>query len=373
MAARLYRAMGFMTGTSMDGLDAALMVTDGQTRIDPGPARGRVFDAPLRALIEAAVADARDWRFSGPEPASFATAERALTEAHAEAARMLAEDANLSLSEIDVIGFHGQTVLHEPPDDGRPGRTRQLGDGAALARALGVPVVNDFRAADMRAGGQGAPLAPLYHAALAQRDRLERPLAVYNLGGVANVTLIAPDGGLTAFDTGPANGPIDDWVRARKGADFDADGRFALSGRLDAARLESALSHPYFAVPPPKSLDRSDFTADIAKGLSLEDGARLLTEISAASAIKALDWAKTPPRQIVLAGGGRRNPVLVQAMRARAPAPVLLAEDVGWRGDDLEAELFAWLAVRSLRGLPLTEPGTTGVREPVTGGVLNPP
>ncbi|MBA4800359.1 MAG: anhydro-N-acetylmuramic acid kinase [Euryhalocaulis sp.] len=372
MAAKLYRAIGFMTGTSMDGLDGAILETDGESLIRPRACLSLPFDDGVRGHILAAVKAARAWGFEGEEPAeAFALAEDALTELHAEATAQLLEMEGLTEANIDVIGFHGQTVLHRAPSARATGRTRQLGRGAALARLTGIDVVNDFRAADVAAGGQGAPFAPLYHAALAKRDGLERPLGVVNLGGVGNITLIDADGGILAFDTGPANGPIDDWVGGEGDRLFDEGGALAQAGNLDEARLRRLLNHPYFETQPPKSLDRQDFTSAMAEGLSTEDGAALLTEFAAASVVRGLEWAAERPRRLIVTGGGRNNPVLMDALRRRAGVPVDPVEAVGWRGDVLEAELFAWLAVRSLRGWPLSVPATTGVQEPMTGGVLS--
>jgi len=372
MTAPMTRAMGFMTGTSMDGLDAAILETDGGTRIVPGPALSAPFEPGLRRRLKAAAEAARAWDFDGAEPAAFAEAEAALTEAHATLAARLLEQAGLGAADIDVIGMHGQTVLHRRPERGRPGRTRQLGDGPALAAFTGIAVVSDFRSADMKAGGQGAPFAPLYHAALAERDGLARPLAVLNLGGVGNLTLIDADGGVVAFDTGPANGPLDDWIESHGGGLYDSNGEIAARGSAAEPAVEALLAHSYFDAPPPKSLDRAEFTADAADGMSLEDGARLLTEFAAAAAARGLAWAKTPPRRLILVGGGRRNPVLAEAVARRSGVETVAAEAAGWRGDELEAELFAWMAVRSLRGLPLSSPSTTGCARAVSGGVLSP-
>lgn len=374
----MMRALGFMTGTSLDGLDAAILETDGETAIVPGPGECAPFDPELRNLLEQAVAAARQWRFEGPEPAVFAEAEDALTRAHADAAFRLLDAAKLSPADIDVIGFHGQTVLHRAPVS-RPnssgkmaGATRQLGDGGLLALLTGIDVVNDFRTADVAAGGHGAPLAALYHAALLQRDGCAPPCAALNLGGVANLTLVDEEGRATAFDCGPASGPIDQFVRAHGGGMMDRDGVLAANGRADAARLDRLMQNPFFDAPPPKSLDRYEFTHELAEGLSLEDGAATLTELAAAAVARGLKWAGSTPSQLIVSGGGRRNRALMAAIARRcAPTNVLSAEMAGWRGDLLEAELFAWLAVRHLRGLPLTVPSTTGVPRPMQGGVLH--
>jgi anhydro-N-acetylmuramic acid kinase len=266
--------------------------------------------------------------------------------------------------------MHGQTILH------RPERrfTRQLGRGARLAAALGIQVVSRFRHADVAAGGQGAPLAPLYHKALA----LGLPagstgaLGVLNLGGVANVTWIDGDG-IAAFDTGPASAMIDDWVRRHTGAPYDEGGRIAASGTIDRERLARLLTNPYFDRPPPKSLDRNDFPLDAVEGLSLEDGAATLAAFTIESVAAARLHLATTPRRWLVTGGGRHNGTLMAGLRAALGVPVDPVEAAGWDGDSLEAQAFGFLAVRSLRGLPLSVPTTTGVPEPMTGGVLDRP
>lgn len=299
----------------------------------------------------------------------FADAARAVADEHLAAAQEFLAANGMTPSDLDLVGFHGQTVHHERPTAERVGRTVQLGDGERLARGLGAPVAFDFRTADVAAGGEGAPLAPIYHAARAKASGLEAPLAVLNLGGVANVTLIPPDEGeLMAFDTGPANGMIDLWVQSKTEARFDQDGRFAGAGRVDEAALAALLAHPYFRVSGPKSLDRYDFPFDPVAHLSLEDGAATLTAFTAESVALGLRACAPAPRAMIVSGGGRLNPVLMDAIRARSGVEVVLAEEAGWRGDAIEAEAFAYLAARTLAGLPISFPGTTGVAAPMTGG-----
>jgi anhydro-N-acetylmuramic acid kinase len=269
----------------------------------------------------------------------------------------------------DVIGFHGQTILHQP--DRR--RTWQVGDAAELAWRTGTPVVHDFRSADVAAGGQGAPLAPAYHAALA-RD-VAKPLAVLNIGGVANVTWIGADGELVAFDTGPGNGPLDDWIARRAGAVFDRDGAIARSGLADDAVLNRLLADSYFSRPPPKSLDRLDFAASLAASgldrLSPADGAATLVAFTAAAVAAAPLPAR--PAQWLVTGGGRHNPAIMAALHARLGVPVDPVETMGWDGDAIEAQCFGFLAARTRAGLPISFPGTTGVPHPMTGGAITPP
>jgi anhydro-N-acetylmuramic acid kinase len=274
----------------------------------------------------------------------------------------------MKMSEIAAVGFHGQSVLHRAPTSARIGATRQLGDGALMAAELGVDVVYDFRSADMAAGGQGAPLSAGYHAALLAGIDAPRGAAVLNLGGVANVTWCGAEGQIVAFDTGPANAPINDFIKSRGLGAMDRDGALALRGNVDEARLARRLDHAYLAQPYPKSLDRFDFGFDWVEGLSDADGAATLTAFSAAAVGKALDLLPERPTRLIVCGGGRRNPALMAALNQRAGIEAVPAEVVGWRGDAIEAECFAFLAVRSLRGLPLSFPTTTGVPAPMTGG-----
>jgi anhydro-N-acetylmuramic acid kinase len=271
------------------------------------------------------------------------------------------------LSSLDVAGFHGQTITHRPEKH----FTWQIGDGAGLAQALGVRVINDLRGADVAAGGQGAPLVPVFHAALVRE--LPRPVAVVNIGGVANVTWIGENDSLLAFDTGPGNGPIDDWCVRRAGQRFDRDGALAASGKVDRARLDRWVEHRYFARKPPKSLDRGDFNDSWADGLSVADGAATLTRATARAISLAARHFPEAAKQWIVTGGGARNPTLLAAIAAETGTPVVSASTLGWDGDALEAQAFAFLAVRSLRGLPLTFPTTTGVPKPLCGGRLHLP
>jgi len=362
--AQIFRAIGLMSGTSADGIDAALITTDGENLLSFGPFRTRPYSPETRALIKTAYADAPGLQ-AGGTPASFGPAEKALTAEQIALAADLIEETG----SVDLVGFHGQTVFHAP--DRRV--TVQLGEGATMARALKTPVVTGFRQADVAAGGQGAPFVPVYHRALARAAGLSSGSAVLNLGGVGNITLIGADGQLTACDTGPANGPIDDWMERHTGAVMDRDGALAALGKADEGRIKQALDHPYFTAPPPKSLDRNDFTWELAKGLSPADGAATLAALVAETVRAALDHAADRPARIFVTGGGRHNPVIMGQLRARLGLPIDPVEAVGWRGDVLEAEAFAFLAVRSVLGLPLSEPGTTGVPRPLTGGVLHRP
>ena len=342
-----------MSGTSLDGVDAALVETDGEAARPTGAWLTVPYAEEVRAAVRAVLGGRGD----------VLAAERAVTLAHAEAAERLLADAGVARDGVAAIGFHGQTIVHRPSE----GLTWQLGDGWLLAARTGIDVVCDFRRGDLAAGGEGAPLAPLYHAARA--GGLERPLAVLNVGGVANVTWIGTGGEAIAFDTGPGGALLDDWVRRHTGAAFDRDGALAAQGRADMARVEAVLAGPYFARRPPKSLDRDAF-GDPAAGLAPADGAATLAALTAAAVAAGVRHLPAPPARWLVTGGGRLNPTIMAALRARLGVPVDPVEAVGWNGDALEAEAFAYLAVRSLRGLPVSLPATTGARRPAPGGVL---
>ncbi len=363
------RVLGFMTGTSLDAVDMAVIETDGEAITAFGPAGERKLSPELRALLEETTRQALKWARGRPEPPIFAEAARAVADEHLKAAQAFFLEHGLTRGDLDLVGFHGQTVLHEPPTTLRPvGRTVQLGDASRLATGLGVPVAYDFRTDDVKAGGQGAPLAPIYHRARALGCGLEPPLAVLNLGGVGNITLIGPDGDLQAFDTGPANGMIDLLVQARTGERLDVDGALAAAGQVRQDILNGYLSHPYFSASGPKSLDRFDFSLEPVEGLSLEDAAATLTAFAARATALGIARCRSKPSRVIVCGGGRRNPVLMAWIAEAAGVPVEPAEAHGWRGDAIEAEAFAYLGARTLKGLPISFPGTTGVRSAMTGG-----
>ena len=359
-------ALGLMSGTSMDGIDLALLETDGRDALRFGPAGFAPYRDRDRALLRDALHDAVGMTDRRARPGVLAEAEARLTTLHAEAVRAFRAEHEAATRGLVVIGFHGQTVLHRPERR----LTVQIGDGAALARDAGVDVVADLRAADVAAGGQGAPLVPAYHRALVEAAKLARPSVVLNLGGVANVTFLPESGDPVAFDTGPANALVDDLMLERTGDAFDRDGATAAAGHADDAIVADLMNHPYFAAPPPKSLDRNDWSRAAVGGLSTADAAATLTEFTAASVARALDHLPGRPVLVVACGGGGRNPTLMRRLAARLPCPVERAADLGWDGDAIEAQAFAYLAVRSRLGLPLTFPGTTGVGAPLSGGVL---
>lgn len=367
-------AVGLMTGTVLDGnIDVALLRTDGERVAEFGPWTLAPYPAGLRDMLVQTLDAARQWNFAGPHPEIFTQAEDALTRAQSTAVRAFVESQGMSMSEIGVIGFHGQSVLHRAPTAARIGDTRQLGNGQLMADLLGTRVVYDFRSADVRAGGQGAPLSATYHAALLGDLGASGDVAVLNLGGVANITWWDGRDTVIAFDTGPANAPINDWVGRFGLGLMDRDGALARRGRVDEQRLARLLDHPYLSAPYPKSLDRFDFTADMADGLSVEDGAATLTAFTASAVGKALDLLPQRPNRLIVCGGGRRNPALMDMLVGHAHAQAMPAESVGWRGDAIEAECFALLAVRVLRGLPISFPLTTGVPRPMTGGRIAEP
>jgi anhydro-N-acetylmuramic acid kinase len=365
----ILRAVGLMSGTSMDGIDAALIESDGETQVRVLGFHSLPYDDAFRVQLRAGMAAAQTILSPQPEAEPFASLTRSLTLRHAEAVQQLLEQLSVSPESVDLIGFHGQTLVHRPDQRW----TWQIGDGALLAQMTGISVVHDFRSADVAAGGQGAPLLPLYHAARARAAGLVLPVAVLNLGGVGNVTWIGPGGAdLLAFDTGPGNALIDDWLLQATGRPLDQDGALAAAGAIRMDVLTAMLDHPYFDEPAPKSLDRGDFTTQPALGLPAADGAATLTAFTAETVRLALGHLPQPPRHWLVTGGGRRNPTLMRMLADRLGAPVQPVDTLGWDGDALEAEGFAYLAIRSHHGLPLSVPGTTGVPHPLTGGVLHP-
>lgn len=355
-------ALGAMSGTSLDGVDAAVVRTDGHVIEGFGPSTYRSYTPAERSEIAVGFG-----KWSGPD---------------VEAAARVVEVAHLEVlsrfDSVDVIGFHGQTLAHAPRLQG----TLQVGDGAMLAARLGTPVVWDFRSADVQLGGEGAPLAPFFHHACAVFAGLSAPVAFLNLGGVGNLTWVDPrvanaesPGALLAFDTGPANAPINDLMQARRGQSFDKGGALAMEGQVEQGALELFLAEPYFARMPPKSLDRNDFAEVISLvgELSDKDAAATLTAMCAAGVAEAMQHCPSVPSRVLVTGGGRHNPVLMQMLAVSLDCPVAPIEDIGLDGDMLEAQAFGYLAVRVARGLPTSCPGTTGVRAAVSGGTISLP
>ncbi len=357
-------ALGLTSGTSMDGVDAALLVTDGVDVFEYGKALNRPYDMNMRADLRSVTG-----RGASGDGERLKDVERKMTLFHAQVVSELLDAAGLRAQDVDVVGFHGHTVFHSPSEH----VSVQIGDGDLLARQTGIPVVNRFRNADIANGGQGGPMMASYHAALA-RD-LEKPVAVLNIGGVAKMTWIGENGELLAFDTGPGNALIDDWMMKKHGTNMDFDGNMAASGTVNEKIVAALMKDPYFKKQPPKALDRDEFSAKATEQLAGEnvaDGAATLTAFSAqAAAQAAADFMPKPAKRWIVCGGGAHNPTLVRFLRQRSGAEILLAREVGWNGDFLEAQGYAFLAARSLFGLPISFPTTTGVPHSMCGGTLH--
>lgn len=365
LSGKSIRALGAMSGTSLDGVDVALIETDGETIFGFGEVGYRAYSDAERAVLRAAL---------GAWPGADLGAAVAVVEsAHIEALQSIE-----GFEHVEIIGYHGQTLAHDPRGRG----THQIGDGAHLARELGVPVVWDFRSSDVALGGEGAPLAPFYHHALAHYIGAKEPLCFLNLGGVGNITWVDPmrttpeaEGALLAFDTGPANAPINDLMQARFGAAYDKDGALARRGTVVEASLELFLEDAYFTRIPPKSLDRDGFgdMIGLVRELADADAAATLTAMCAAAVVQGMQHCPRPPARVLVCGGGRKNPVLMEMLGVALDCPVMPVEAVGLDGDMLEAQAFAYLAVRVARGLPTSGPSTTGVRALVGGGEVSRP
>jgi anhydro-N-acetylmuramic acid kinase len=361
---KTYRAVGVISGTSMDGIDVAFVETDGHMMVRPGAGATYPYPDHVRTALLGLIADP-----ARAESADVPALEAAVTKAHGDAIERFLREHDVGKGTLDLIGLHGQTVFHAP----QRRFTRQLGSGKEIATRFGVPTVYRFRHADVAAGGEGAPLVPLYHQALAAA--LPKPLMILNLGGVGNVTYLGEDDEVIAFDTGPASAMLDDFVRRRRGVPFDAGGAIAASGKADRDVVARFLQHPYFARPAPKSLDRNAFHADAAAvdALSDADGAATLAEFTVQATVAALRHVPRPPLRWLVTGGGRHNAYFMRRFAEDLRVPVDPVEAIGWDGDFLEAQCFGYLAVRSLLQLPLSLPTTTGVPQPMTGGELAQP
>ncbi|WP_416878349.1 anhydro-N-acetylmuramic acid kinase [Litorimonas sp.] len=362
MESKRYIALGLMSGTSLDGVDAAVIETDGEEVFEFGKSICIAF--PEDGIeVKEAVKTALNWRFEGPPPNKLQMGSDYVDRAHIDAIKAL------NAQDIDIIGYHGQTVFHQPAQKGVKGQTLQLGNGQSLASKFGVPCVYDFRTADVKAGGQGAPLAPIYHQALCRYSRLEGRIAVVNIGGVSNVTLIDGNKPLIATDCGPGNGPLDSWMELKGARNYDFAGEQSMKGHVDLKRIARWFERDFFKRPIPRSADRYDFDvlADM-RDMSLENGAATLASFCAQSISR--DLQAFAPNKIIVCGGGRHNPAIMGMLDMHTDGNVLSTEDVGWDGDALEAQAFAYLAVRTVKGLPISFPGTTGVPHPITGGVV---
>ena len=359
------RAIGLMSGTSLDGVDIALIETDGIDVYDFGRAYTVPYDENLQEQIRSILGLKPD---TAENAAKISLVENSLTAFHAGVVKEFLEGED---EPVDIIGFHGHTIHHEPENH----YTHQIGDGQLLADLTGVKVVNRFRNADVLAGGQGAPLVPVFHEALCAE--YEKPIAVLNIGGVSNITWIGATGEMIAFDTGPGNAPVNDWVLKHAGMHMDYNGKLAISGKINESILNSLMKHKYFAKYPPKSIDRNIFNEKLEhlEGLSLEDGAATATAFAAEAISYSVSFfLPEPPKKIIVSGGGANNPTLIRFIRQRLPKiEIETAKEVGWNLDAIEAQAFAYLAVRSYFGLPITFPGTTGGREPLSGGELHLP
>jgi len=360
-------ALGLMSGTSLDGVDVALIETDGRRVKSFGPSGYRPYTDAERSLLRQALSEAVHLPQRDARPGILREAERAVTLAHAEAVAAFTAQNRISCEDIDIVGFHGQTVLHRPERK----LTVQIGDAALLAKSIRIPVMHDFRAADVAAGGQGAPFVPVYHRALAQSLQREGPIVVLNIGGVSNITYIDGTDTLIACDTGPGNALLDDYMFRVMSQGFDTEGRLAAQGTPDQAWIARALDLPFFALPPPKSLDRNDFAALKLPKMKPADGAATLTAFTAAAIAKIVPLLPKSPKSWIVAGGGARNLTMIRMLRERLqPATVEAAEVLGWSADAIEAQAFGFLAARGLKGLPLSYPATTGVPMPMTGGLI---
>lgn len=362
-------AIGLMSGTSMDGIDVALLKTDGLKKVERGAMAFFSYDVSTQNLIKQALDDAKALTQRDQRPGCLKKAEDTITRLHSEAVKEFLSSQNLNASDIDLIGFHGQTVLHRPDQ----ALTVQLGNGRVLAKESGIDTIHDMRANDMQFGGQGAPLIPVYHQALSEglneEFKRQSPIVFVNIGGISNITYVGDE--LVAFDTGPGNALIDQWVQSQAGIPYDHGGMIAAEGKLNQPMIEAYLSNGYFDKSLPKSLDRNDFLPPAPSQANVEDGARTLAHISAAAILKAVDHLPNPPGLWIIAGGGRHNPYIMQDLEKLAleqNAKVISAEEASLDGDAMEAECWAYLAVRSATGLPLTYPGTTGCSRPVSGG-----
>ncbi len=365
--------IGLMSGTSLDGIDIALLRTDGESVVERGPSMEIAYDPAFRRQLAQGLEDAKSIKKRDERPGALDALERELTLRHAAAVSIFLERNRISAADIDAIGFHGQTVLHRPLQ----GLTVQIGDGALLARETQIPVIFDMRANDMLHGGEGAPLVPVYHAALAANlPNKSLPIVFVNIGGISNLTYIGPDGEIIAFDSGPGNTLIDQWVETHAGVPFDQGGAIASEGVVIAGLVDRYLENPFFEGGKRRSLDRNDFSPPDAGEAGLHDGARTLAYVTAAAILKSAHHLPVTPKQYVICGGGRLNRTVMNDLAQLAGvegATVVNADDVGLNGSSMEAEAWAYLAVRSIKGLPLTFPQTTGVMEPVTGGILAQP
>ena len=366
-------SIGLMTGTVNDGfIDIAALRTDGKNVVEFGPYELSAYkDQSIKHLIFKTYEEAKKWNFEGVEPEIFSLTEKKITEEQSSAVEEFIEKYNIKKKNISCVGFHGLTVLHRPVDSNNTnGKTRQLGNGQMMSDYLQLPVVNNFRSNDIEHGGQGAPLAPIYHLALANFIK-EKDIAFLNIGGVSNITFVGNNDELIALDCGPGNAPIDDFVRYHNKGLMDRDGNFAKLGNVNYDLVDEFMKNDFFNLLYPKSLDRNSFNFDSIYKLSLEDGCATMVKIIAMGISEALKLLPKKPSRILTAGGGRKNRTIINEINLETKIPCKNIDDYNLRGDAIEAEAFAFLAVRSLNDLPLSFPSTTGVKHPVTGGVTS--
>lgn len=341
---RPFCMLGLMSGTSMDGIDVAYLETDGGKLVRPGAFATYPYRTAFRKKLRAALGKKKAPKLLEAE----------FTRLHAKAVLHFLKNHRLKAEAVDAIGFHGHTLYHAPEKR----QTLQMGDGKLLAQLTSIPVVYDFRSDDVKAGGQGAPLVPAYHRALAAA--LPRPVAFLNLGGVANITLIGKKDELLAFDTGPGNALLDDWVLHHKGKAFDAGGKLAAKGKVDGGHVRGFMQQAYFLKAPPKSLDRDMFAPWVPNHLNAADGAATLAAMSAVAVGIAFLHLPQKPKQLIVCGGGRHNAELMRLIKHYTKTPVVPVEKLKLNGDAIEAEAFAYLAARVVLGLPISFAGTTG-------------
>jgi len=358
---KIYRAIGLMSGTSLDGIDAAMIETDGYDYVEFIDFETQSYDQDFRHAIRACLNKTQ-------RDHTCLSVEKELTLRHANIINKLINKVNINNQHIDIVGFHGQTIHHDP----EASVTIQLGDGALLAQETGIDVVYDLRSADIKNGGQGAPLLPVYHRALAMQNDLDFPVLIANIGGVSNISWIDADGEMIAFDTGPGNAMIDDWIRKHTGSQYDTRGALAAQGVISQGKMNEFLSLSYFSKNFPKSLDRNEFNRVNVDGLSPHDGAATLTEMAVQSLMAGIKLCPEDPKAIYITGGGRHNDFMMQRLNDVAGIPVKPVEVLGWRGDSMEAEGFAYMAVRHLLMEPTSFTGTTGCVSPTIGGCYVP-
>lgn len=359
-------ALGLMSGTSLDGIDGALLETDGERILDTGPFHTVPYPDTFRVRLKSAVEAAA----CKNELTNDHDLISDLTSLHCECiGELLATvSPDSKWASPSLVGFHGHTTLHRPDQ----GLTQQVGDPMKIAKAFSIPVVSNFRAYDVEHGGQGAPLAPIYHAAMLNTD--SKPVCVANIGGIGNITWIGPEANdLIAFDTGPGNGLMDAWVEQTTGARFDEGGSLAAAGNVSASALDELLSLPYYALDYPKSLDRSDLSLKPILGLTPADGAATLLAYTVRTILMGVGQCPATPLALYISGGGRHNKTLMAVLAEESPCAVHAIEDRGWNGDVVEAQAFAFMAVRSQLGLPITFTNTTGAATALTGGELTSP